>query len=129
VPEDQEDDVKPHILRERSTDSYIPRALYKATRHRETQTSPNIARPAAFREDVSISFHHSSAMFAPGFFQGLDVSVMQVGACVEAPTAKQPGEELDLSGEFGRPNLQHVHSRRSFLHGSVRPPRVEKPPV
>jgi len=68
-------------------------------------------------------------MFAPGFFQGLDVSVMQVGACVEAPTAKQPGEELDLSGEFGRPNLQHVHSRRPFLHGSVCPPRVEKFPV
>ena len=125
VPKDQEDDVKPHIVRKRSTDSYMTRALHKATRHRETQSSPNIARPVAFREDVSIGFHHTSAKRAPRFLQGLDVSVVQVGVCVEAPTAKQPGKELDLSREFGGPNLHHVRSRRPFLHGSVRPPRAE----
>ena len=82
VLEDQEDDVKSHFVRKRSTDSYIPRALHKLTRHEETQSSPNTARPVTFREDVSIGFHHTSAMRAPRFLQGLDVSVVQVGACV-----------------------------------------------
>lgn len=79
VPEEQEDDVETHHVREEDTRTNIPRTMHEIAGHRNAKAGPNLSCPMAFREYMDCRFQHSRAVGAPGVIQGSDVPVVKVG--------------------------------------------------
>ena len=50
VPEEQEDDVETHHIREGDAGTDIPRAVHKVAGHMDAEAVPNLSCPMALRE-------------------------------------------------------------------------------
>ena len=62
----------------------------------ELQPGPDGTGFVALVKDVAIRFHSAMIVLTPLFLLGLDVSVVEVRACVQAAMVQQPSEELDF---------------------------------
>ena len=62
----------------------------------EVEPGPDGTGFVALVKDVAIRFHSAMTVLTPLFLLGLDVSVVEVSACVQAAMVQQPSEELDF---------------------------------
>ena len=62
----------------------------------ELEPGPDGTGFVALVKDVATRFHSAMTGFTPRFLMGLDVSMVEVSAFVQAAMVQQPSEELDF---------------------------------